>query len=144
MTLLHLLFLLLAFFHFMVSFAFGFVVATHLPPAWCFVVAFVFGSAFPFGVVFPFVRVGKSAVLDRRLLHKERAHLFSLSLFSSGICLALRGGERPQREREREGDGGATVYAPRELFLSLSLLCEIFLSPLGFPYRRGEPETTRG
>jgi hypothetical protein len=43
---------------------------------------------------------GKSAVLDRRVLHKERAHLFSLSLslslslsFSSGICRALRGGE---------------------------------------------------
>jgi hypothetical protein len=52
--------------------------------------------------------------------------------------------ETAEREREREGDGGATVYAPRELFLSLSLWCEISLSPLGFPYRRGEPETTRG
>jgi hypothetical protein len=36
-----------------------------------------------------------------------------------------------------------TIYA-RKLFLSLSLWCEISLSPLGFPYRRVEPETTRG
>jgi len=72
------------------------------------------------------VRVGKVCGFGLRFLHKERAHLFSLSLLlSSGICLALRGGERPQREREREGDGGATVYA-RELFLSLSLWCGDF------------------
>jgi hypothetical protein len=74
--------------------------------------------------------VGKVCGFGLRFLHKERAHLFSLSLLlSSGICLALGGGERLQREREREGDGGVTVYARKSaLFLSLSLWCEISLA----------------
>ena len=67
----------------------------------------------------------KSAVLDFVFFIKN-ARIYSLSLLlSSGICLALGGGERLQRERERDGDGGVTVYARKSaLFLSLSLWCE--------------------
>jgi hypothetical protein len=86
---------------------------------------------------------GKSAVLDFVFFIKN-ARIYSLSLSLTFFRYSSRVERwRETAEREREGDGGATVYA-RELFLSLSLWCEISLSPLGFPYRRGEPETTRG
>ena len=79
---------------------------------------------------------------------KEHAHLFSLSLsllLSSGICRALRGGERLQREREREREGGVTVYARKStLFLSLSFSSVRDFSRLSvFPNGELE-EKTRG
>ena len=74
------------------------------------------------------MRVGKVCGFGLRFLHKERAHLFSLSLLlSSGICLALRGGERPQRERER-GRRRSDCVRARTLSLSFSLVRDFSLA----------------
>lgn len=94
------------------------------------------------------MRVGKVCGFGLRFLHKERAHLFSLSLLlSSGICLALRGGERPQRERERETEERLCTRANS---FSLFLFGARFLSRRsGFPTgegsrkRRGDKERER-
>ena len=74
------------------------------------------------------MRVGKVCGFGLRFLHKERAHLFSLSLLlSSGIRLALRGGERPQRERER-GRRRSDCVRARTLSLSFSLVRDFSLA----------------
>ena len=95
--------------------------------------------------------MGKVCGVGLRFLHKERAHLFSLSLslFSSGICRALRGGERPQRERERERETEERLCTRANSF-SLFLFGARFLSRRsGFPTgegsrkRRGDKERER-
>ena len=94
--------------------------------------------------------MGKVCGVGLRFLHKERAHLFSLSLLlSSGIRLALRGGERPQRERERERETEERLCTRANSF-SLFLFGARFLSRRsGFPTgegsrkRRGDKERER-
>ena len=91
------------------------------------------------------MRVGKVCGFGLRFLHKERrTFILSLSSFLPVFVSRLRGGESPQREREREGDGGATVYARRP-FLSLSLWCEFSTSPSRFSLtaRAGNDEGKR-